>query len=252
MCSVPVTFGGGITMRVGLAAARRREPAVRLPALVETLLDFPRVVSLFHGLRYARTLTVILTVVSSAKSIDDPQRFSYFLRVRYGECDAQKVVFNSRYADYVDLAAAEFLRVLGFEHEIQTAELDYQLVKQTTQWRAPARYDQVLEISVSTKHLGTTSFTLRDRVPHRRRGSADRDQRDGLRARRHAHAEEIADAVTAARSAGAGRRGQARRSRWLSVASGFSPTPLDVGLKPDLTLQTLWDSRVQPRSRYCL
>jgi len=88
------------------------------------------------------------------------ERFSYFLRVRYGECDAQKVVFNSRYADYVDLAAAEFLRVLGFEHEIQTAELDYQLVKQTTEWRAPARYDQVLEISVSTKHLGTTSFTL--------------------------------------------------------------------------------------------
>jgi acyl-CoA thioester hydrolase len=87
-------------------------------------------------------------------------RFSYFLRVRYGECDAQKVVFNSRYGDYVDLAAAEFLRVLGFEKEIQSAELDYQLVKQTTQWRAPARYDQVLEISVTTKHLGTTSFTL--------------------------------------------------------------------------------------------
>ena len=87
-------------------------------------------------------------------------RFSYFLRVRYGECDAQKVVFNSRYAEYVDLAAAEFLRVLGFEHEIQTAELDYQLVKQTTEWRGPARFDQVLEISVSTKHLGTTSFTL--------------------------------------------------------------------------------------------
>jgi acyl-CoA thioester hydrolase len=87
-------------------------------------------------------------------------RFSYFLRVRYGECDAQKVVFNSRYGEYVDLAAAEFLRVLGFEHEIQTAELDYQVVKQTTQWRAPARYDQVLEISVSTQHLATTSFTL--------------------------------------------------------------------------------------------
>lgn len=89
-----------------------------------------------------------------------PSRFSYFLRVRYGECDAQKVVFNSRYGEYVDLAAAEFLRALGFEHEIQTAELDYQVVKQTMEWRAPARFDQVLEISVSTKHLGTTSFTL--------------------------------------------------------------------------------------------
>jgi acyl-CoA thioester hydrolase len=90
----------------------------------------------------------------------NPSRFSYFLRVRYGECDAQKVVFNSRYSEYVDLAAAEFLRVLGFEQEIQTAELDYQLVKQTIEWRGPARFDQVLEISVGTQHLGTTSFTL--------------------------------------------------------------------------------------------
>jgi acyl-CoA thioester hydrolase len=88
------------------------------------------------------------------------QRFSYFLRVRYGECDAQKVVFNSRYGDYVDLAVVEFLRALGYEKELQTAELDYQLVKQTTEWRAPARFDQVLEIAVATKHLGTTSFTL--------------------------------------------------------------------------------------------
>ena len=80
--------------------------------------------------------------------------------MRYGECDAQKVVFNARYADYVDLATAEFLRSLGYEHEIQTAELDYQLVKQTLEWRAPARYDQVLEVSVAAKHLGTTSFTF--------------------------------------------------------------------------------------------
>jgi acyl-CoA thioester hydrolase len=87
-------------------------------------------------------------------------RFSYFLRVRYGECDAQKVVFNARYADYVDLVTAEFFRVLGYEKEIQTAALDYQLVKQTIEWRAPARYDQVLEISVAAQHLGTTSFTL--------------------------------------------------------------------------------------------
>ncbi len=88
------------------------------------------------------------------------KRFSYLLRVRYGECDAQKVVFNARYADYVDLATAELLRALGYEHEIQTAELDYQLVKQTIEWKAPARYDQVLDISVAARSLGNTSFTL--------------------------------------------------------------------------------------------
>src|SRR5262245_8327983 len=88
------------------------------------------------------------------------ERFHYYLRVRYGECDAQKVVFNARYAEYVDLATAELLRALGYEKEIQTAELDYQLVKQTFEWRAPVRYDQVLDIAVSARHLGNTSFTL--------------------------------------------------------------------------------------------
>ena len=87
-------------------------------------------------------------------------RFRYFLRVRYGECDAQKVVFNSRYGDYVDLAAAEWLRALGLEQELQTGDFDYQLVKQTLEWKSPARYDQVLEISVAARHIGNTSFTL--------------------------------------------------------------------------------------------
>ncbi len=87
-------------------------------------------------------------------------RFRYFLRVRYGECDAQKVVFNARYADYVDLATAEWLRSLGFEKELQSGELDYQLVRQTLEWKAPARYDQVIEASVAAKHIGNTSFTL--------------------------------------------------------------------------------------------
>ncbi len=28
------------------------------------------------------------------------ENFTLLLRVRYGECDAQQVVFNARYADY--------------------------------------------------------------------------------------------------------------------------------------------------------
>ena len=87
-------------------------------------------------------------------------RFRYYLRVRYGECDAQKVVFNARYGDYVDLATGEFLRALGYGQELASGELDFQLVKQTFEWKGPARFDQVLEISVRAKHVGNTSFTL--------------------------------------------------------------------------------------------
>jgi len=36
--------------------------------------------------------------------------FRYYVRVRYQDCDAQHVVFNSRYSDYADLACFEFLR----------------------------------------------------------------------------------------------------------------------------------------------
>ncbi len=86
--------------------------------------------------------------------------FRYYLRVRYGECDAQKVVFNARYAEYVDLATTEFLRALGYGEQLFSSELDFQLVKQTIEWKSPARFDQVLETSVFARSLGNTSFTL--------------------------------------------------------------------------------------------
>ena len=89
-----------------------------------------------------------------------PKGFRYYLRVRYAECDAQKVVFNGRYGDYVDLATVEFLRALGFGSDLSGVGLDYQLVKQTVEWKAPARFDQVLELTVAAKRLGNTSFTL--------------------------------------------------------------------------------------------
>lgn len=87
-------------------------------------------------------------------------RFRYYMRVRYGECDAQKVVFNARWADYVDLGTIEFLRAIGFGDEVISGTLDYQLAKLTIEWKAPARFDQVLELSVYASRLGNTSFTI--------------------------------------------------------------------------------------------
>jgi acyl-CoA thioester hydrolase len=86
--------------------------------------------------------------------------FRYYLRVRYIECDAQKVVFNSRYGEYVDVAINEFLRAIGVLPEFIEGRLDFQLVKQTVEWKAPARFDQVLELSIAATRLGTTSFTV--------------------------------------------------------------------------------------------
>ena len=86
--------------------------------------------------------------------------FRYYLRVRYIECDAQKVVFNSRYGEYVDVSINEFLRAVGVLGDFLDGPLDFQLVKQTIEWKAPARFDQVLELSIRPLRLGTTSFTI--------------------------------------------------------------------------------------------
>ena len=88
------------------------------------------------------------------------QPFRYYLRVRYIECDAQKVVFNSRYGEYVDVSINEFLRAIGVLPQFTEGILDFQLVKQTIEWKAPARFDQVLELSIAAARLGTTSFTV--------------------------------------------------------------------------------------------
>ena len=86
--------------------------------------------------------------------------FRYYVRVRYIECDAQKVVFNSRYSEYVDVGMTEFLRAAGIQHEFAHGPLDFQLVKQTIEWKAPAHFDEVLELSITATKLGTTSFTV--------------------------------------------------------------------------------------------
>jgi acyl-CoA thioester hydrolase len=88
-------------------------------------------------------------------------RFCYYVRVRYQECDAQHVVFNARYGDYIDLACFEFLRAaLPSPRDIFDGTFESQTVRQTIEWKAPARFDDVLEVSVWAGRVGTTSFTL--------------------------------------------------------------------------------------------
>ena len=89
------------------------------------------------------------------------QSFHYYLRVRYQDCDAQHVVFNARYAEYADLACFEFLRAaLPRPTDGMDGTFDCQTVRQVVEWRRPARFDYVLEISIWVSRIGTTSFVL--------------------------------------------------------------------------------------------
>ena len=87
--------------------------------------------------------------------------FRFRFRVRYGECDAQGVVFNARYADFVDIAVNEYIRTLfGDYQHLLDQDLDIQVVSLTVNWKAPAKFDDVLEARIRAGRIGNTSFTL--------------------------------------------------------------------------------------------
>lgn len=87
--------------------------------------------------------------------------FRYYLRVRYQDCDAQHVVFNSRYSDYADLACFEFMRAaLPRPTDGLDGTFEIQNVRQVIEWKSSARFDFVLEVSAWASRIGTTSFTL--------------------------------------------------------------------------------------------
>jgi acyl-CoA thioester hydrolase len=90
--------------------------------------------------------------------------FQYRLRVRYHECDGQKVVFNARYGEYVDVAALEYCRSIFGAIEPAHGGFDWRLVHQSMDWKAPAAFDEVLDVEVSTESVGTSSFTLNAKV----------------------------------------------------------------------------------------
>jgi acyl-CoA thioester hydrolase len=88
------------------------------------------------------------------------QNFRYYLRVRYQECDAQHVVFNARYSDYVDLAVSEFLRACFPGRDPFDGSFEIQTVRQLIEWKAPARFNDVVEVTCWTSRIGTTSFVV--------------------------------------------------------------------------------------------
>jgi len=87
-----------------------------------------------------------------------PEPFRFLLRVRYAECDAQGIVFNARWGEYIDVATSEYTRVLFGSVDPAVTGADWRLVKQTTTWRAPGRFDDVIELRVSPQRVGATSF----------------------------------------------------------------------------------------------
>jgi acyl-CoA thioester hydrolase len=89
-----------------------------------------------------------------------PAEFVHELRVRYGECDPQGIVFNANYLLYFDVAFTELWReAVGPWQEMVERGVDAVVAEANARFRAPARYDDVLELRARITRLGATSLT---------------------------------------------------------------------------------------------
>ena len=90
-------------------------------------------------------------------------KFHASVRVRWTESDAQGIVYFGAYMDYLELAWSEYFRNLGFSvyRVAQKGYFDTAVVKTVTEYKAPARLDDMLELYTRVAHIGTSSLALK-------------------------------------------------------------------------------------------
>lgn len=85
--------------------------------------------------------------------------FVHRLRVRYGECDPQGIVFNANYLLYADVAFTELWRAaVGPWREMVERGFDAVVAEANLRFFAPARFDDDLELRAEVERVGTTSI----------------------------------------------------------------------------------------------
>ena len=87
------------------------------------------------------------------------------MRVAYGDCDPSGVVFNPNYLVFYDVALTEFWREHAGGYGTMMEEgVDLQVVEATIRYKAPARFDEEIDVTVEVTRLGTTSMITRGAI----------------------------------------------------------------------------------------
>ncbi len=84
--------------------------------------------------------------------------FRHSIRVRYGEVDLQRVVFNAHYMAYCDDAVEAWFEAAG----IDTLAIgwDFMLKKAVLEWRSGASLREILDLDLGVVRWGNTSFDV--------------------------------------------------------------------------------------------
>jgi len=99
--------------------------------------------------------------------------FSTRFKVRYAEIDGQKVVFNSRYLEYADVAVTEFWEWTGIGDALgaEWHETEFHVRKADIEYLKPFVYGDTIEAFVRIEALGNTSLTKRFELCHAETGA---------------------------------------------------------------------------------
>ena len=94
---------------------------------------------------------------------------SYKLRVRFGECDPQGVVFNANYLAYFDIGITELFRAAfgtlgGYQAMVERSGAEFVVAEAGLRYHRPAHFDDELTLEIAITRLGTTSITTSYRL----------------------------------------------------------------------------------------
>jgi acyl-CoA thioester hydrolase len=97
--------------------------------------------------------------------MDAPEGFRHFVdvRVRFAETDAQGVVYHASFLVYCEVARIEYFRALGRPHRDERA-YETVIAHAACDYRAPARFDDLLRVWIRLGRLGGSSIGLEYRI----------------------------------------------------------------------------------------
>ena len=85
--------------------------------------------------------------------------YTHEVRVRYADCDMQRIVFNAHYLAYVDDASECWMRSI-MDGSYETWGFDFVLKRADIVWHGAATVGNVIAIDVEPKGWGRTSFEV--------------------------------------------------------------------------------------------
>lgn len=96
--------------------------------------------------------------------------FSTRFKVRYAEIDGQRVVFNSRYLEYADVAITEYWEWTGIGEMLGNLwhETEFHVRRASVDYLRPLMLGDTIEASVGIESLGNSSLVKKIELANQR------------------------------------------------------------------------------------